>query len=301
MSETLSTKIFRPEGEVKAAVFVVHGMEEHKERYEEFAQYLADRGIGVVIYDLPGHGDTSPREDYGFFGSEFGWRNLASSVTETAMLTRQEFPNVPIILFGHSMGTMLARTFLQLHDAMVNGVILSGAPCYTPACKFGKMIAAQRCSSKGDRSHSTLLDTLATGSFNSGIKNPRTKVDWLSYNEENVDNYIADDKCGFPFTARGYYDLFDGMDIMADPKNFRCHNPYLPIRFISGEDDPCTGGAKGLKDSIDRLDKAGYRSITSKVYPGMRHEILQEKAKKDVYKDVYDWIDENVIQVYGRR
>ena len=113
------------------------------------------------------------------------------------------------------------------------------------------------------------------------------------------DRYIADEDCGFPFTAQGYYDLFDGMEMMADVKRYHCSNPYLPIRFIAGEDDPCTGGPKGLKDSMSRLEKAGYRSITCKVYPGMRHEILQEKAADAVSKEVADWILEKVVKVYG--
>ena len=124
----------------------------------------------------------------------------------------------------------------------------------------------------------------------SGIKNPRTPLDWLSYNEENVDRYIADEDCGFPFKNSGYRDLFEGMIQMADVKAFRRLNKNLPIKFFSGEDDPCTGGSKGISDSIARLSRAGYIDITNKVYPHMRHEILQEKEKETVYKDMADWI-----------
>lgn len=298
-NETLSTCIFRPEGEVKAAMFVVHGMEEHKERYEDFARYMNSRGIAVVTYDLPGHGETSPKSDYGFFGERDGWHILSSTLTAMSLLTRDEFPGVPLICYGHSMGTMLARTFLQYHDALIQGLLLSGAPNYNPGARLGKALASMKVKRSGARSHSRLLDTLATGAFNSGIKNPRTKLDWLSYNEENVDAYIADEACGFPFTARGYYDLFEGMEKMADPKNFHCTNPYLPIMFLSGEDDPCTGGTKGLADSIRRMEEAGYRSITSKVYPGMRHEILQEKDHQKVYEDMAEWILNMVVKEYA--
>ncbi|MBE6129163.1 MAG: alpha/beta hydrolase [Erysipelotrichaceae bacterium] len=298
-NETLSTRIFRPEGEVKAAMFVVHGMEEHKERYEDFARYMNSRGIAVVTYDLPGHGETSPKSDYGFFGERDGWHILSSTLTAMSLLTRDEFPGVPLICYGHSMGTMLARTFIQYHDALIQGLMLSGAPNYNPGARLGKALASMKVKRSGARSHSRLLDTLATGAFNSGIKKPRTKLDWLSYNEENVDAYIADEACGFPFTARGYYDLFEGMEKMADPKNFHCTNPYLPIMFLSGEDDPCTGGAKGLADSIRRMEEAGYRSITSKVYPGMRHEILQEKDHQKVYEDMAEWILNMVVKEYA--
>ena len=102
-NETLSTRIFRPEGEVKAAMFVVHGMEEHKERYEDFARYMNSRGIAVVTYDLPGHGETSPKSDYGFFGERDGWHILSSTLTAMSLLTRDEFPGVPLICYEYSI------------------------------------------------------------------------------------------------------------------------------------------------------------------------------------------------------
>lgn len=290
MNRNLAYTVYRPEGEVKAAVFIVHGMQEHQRRYKGFAEYLNTRGIGVVTYDLPGHGETSKGETRGWFGDENGWRNLVSSVTEICLLTKKEFPDVPVVCYGHSMGTMLARTFIQLHDAMIDALMLSGAPNYNPGAALGRTIANQRIRARGPRGESKLLASLTTGSFNSGIKNPRTPLDWLSYNEENVDRYIADEDCGFPFKNSGYRDLFEVMIQMADVKAFRRLNKNLPIKFFSGEDDPCTGGSKGISDSIARLSRAGYIDITNKVYPHMRHEILQEKEKETVYKDMADWI-----------
>lgn len=290
MNRKLAYTVYRPESNVKAAVFIVHGMQEHQRRYKDFAEYLTTRGIGVVTYDLPGHGETDKGSTRGWFGNENGWRNLASSLTEICLLTKQEFPGVPVVCYGHSMGTMLARTFIQLHDAMIDALMLSGAPNYNPAAVFGRAIANQRIQARGPRSESAMLASLATGSFNSGIRNPRTPLDWLSYNEENVDRYIADEDCGFTFKNSGYRDLFDGMIQMADVKAFRRLNKNLPIRFFSGEDDPCTGGAKGISDSIARLSRAGYIDITYKTYPHMRHEILQEDDRATVYKDMADWI-----------
>ena len=297
MSKQLAYTVFRPAGELRAALFIVHGMQEHQERYEKFAHYLNDRGIGVVTYDLPGHGKTDPEEENrGWFGSERGWMNLVSSAVDIAVLTRKEFPKVPLIYFGHSMGTMVARTFLQKYDQLIDAMVLSGAPNYQPAAALGKTIAAAVCKAKGEKGHSALLDTLATGSFNKAVSDPRTPLDWLSYNEENVDRYIADPDCGFPFTCRGYYDLFTGMVQMNRVKDYMCTKKDLPIYFVAGEDDPCTGGIEGLNSSVDTLHKAGYEHIDLKQYPHMRHETLQEKDNEAVMADIEGWLEENVIR-----
>ena len=290
MKEELAISIFRPEGSLKAAVFVVHGMEEHHLRYNEFAEYLKENGIGVVTYDLPGHGKSGPIEDRGWFGDRNGWSNLVESAVEIAQLARKEFPNVPLFCFAHSMGTMIARTFIQLHDGMIDGLILSGAPNYVSAASLGKTIASAVCRMKGNRGKSKLLDSLATGGFSKAVKDAKTPVDWLSVNEENVQKYIDDPDCGWPFTARGYYDLFDGMIRMHDVTKFRCLNPLLPIWLFAGEGDPCIGGEKGFADSIETLRRAGYTNVTSTVYPGMRHETLNETDHMKVFEDVAEWI-----------
>ena len=285
----LAKKVYRPEGEIKAAVFIVHGMEEHQRRYQAFAQYLNTKGIGVITYDLPGHGETDP-EERGWFGEKNGWDCLVNSAVEIGVLTKKEFPNVPVFYFGHSMGTMIGRTFLQKNDGLIDGIILSGVPNYTPAASAGVVLAKSIALEKGKKGHSKLLDTMATGSFNNVIENPRTPVDWLSYNEENVDRYIEDPDCGFPFTIQGYVDLFEGMLAMHDVKRFRCTKPELPIYVFAGEDDPCIGGKEGFDDSVNTLSKAGYETIETKLYPNMRHETLNETDCITVFEDVSAWI-----------
>ena len=290
MKEELAVSVFRPEGQIKAAVFVVHGMEEHHLRYNEFAEYLKDQGFGVVTYDLPGHGKSGKIEDRGWFGDKDGWKNLVDSAVEIALRTKTEFPGVPLFCFAHSMGTMIARTFIQSHDEMIDGLILSGAPNYVSAASAGKAIAAIVCKLKGNRSKSKLLTSMATGGFSKAVENAATPVDWLSVNTENVAKYIADPDCGWPFTSRGYYDLFDGMIQMHDLKAFRCNKPDLPIWFFAGEGDPCIGGEKGFADSIANLRKAGYTNVTSTIYPGMRHETLNETDHMKVFEDVAEWL-----------
>lgn len=285
----LVTSIFRPEQEIKGCVEVVHGMEEHRKRYDDFAKTLVEHGYAVITYDLPGHGETG-KEEQGYFGEE-GWNALVNSVEEINQLARKEFPNVPIYLFGHSMGSMVSRCYLQEHDANIKAVVLSGAPCYQSATSLGIFVGNIIQIFKGPKGHSKLLDNLVTGAFNKVIDNPRTTCDWISYNEDNVDAYLADPMSGIPFTVKGYIDELKGMSSMHDYSKYKCTNPDLPILFVAGEDDPCTGGTKGLEDSINTLKKVGYKDIDLKRYSHMRHEILNEKEKDLVKADIISFLD----------
>ncbi len=286
-------RIYRPEGEVKASVFVVHGMQEHKERYVKFAEVLNSYQIACMIYDLPGHGTNLEDDLLGWFGPKDGWKGLIDSAVKAAQMMKKECPQVPLYYFGHSMGTMIGRCFLQTYDGIVDGCILSGTPAYMAAGSAGIVVADVLKKVKGAKGHSGLLDQLATGSFNKVIENPRTELDWLSASEENVDRYIADPLCGVPFTIAGYRDLFMLMKTMGQVSKYRCLKPQLPIYLFAGEQDPCIGGEKGFKDTEDRLRKAGYTNITVKLYPDMRHETMNEVDGMAVMKDTAEWIVAN--------
>ena len=293
MLENLSYKVFEVESP-KASVVVVHGMQEHYKRYVEFASYLKDKGYAVFLYDLPGHGDSGSKEDRGYFGEEDGFNNLVLSSLEIVNLAKKTYPNVPVVYFGHSMGTMIGRCFLQNYDALVSAMILSGPPAYVSAAPFGRTIASTVASIKGKKAITPFLTTLAVGGFSKAVKNARTPLDWLSVNEDNVDAYIKDEDCGFHFTNQGYRDLFDGMVRMNNASLYRMHNKDLPIYIFAGEEDPCIGGHKGFESSIALLEKVGYTHIDRKLYEGLRHETLNEKCKEEVFEDVVKWIEENV-------
>jgi alpha-beta hydrolase superfamily lysophospholipase len=252
MEKRLAMNLFRPQGEAKAAVFVVHGMEEHRKRYEWFARTLADHGIAVMTYDLPGHGESIEEgEPSGWFGAKDGWKWLVESSVQAALYMKRHVPEVPLWYFGHSMGTMIGRCFLQENDTLIDGMILSGAPAYNQAAPLAKVLAASIRTVKGGKGHSKMLDNLMTGSFNKGIENPQTSCDWISYNQENVRKYVEDPLCGDPFTIQGYMDLVDGMEQMNDVDLYLCSVPDLPIWFLSGQDDPCRGGDEGFNASMD--------------------------------------------------
>lgn len=285
----LATSIYKPEQSLKGCVLIVHGMEEHRKRYEDFANTLKESGYGVITYDLPGHGETT-KDDFGYFG-EKGWATLVDSVVEMIALCKQTFENVPIYLFGHSMGSMISRCYIQQHDDAINGLILSGAPNYQKAAPLGITIGKILKTFKGDKGHSKLLDSLVTGSFNRNVHHPRTTCDWISYNEDNVDAYLSDPLSGIPFTISGYVHELEGMVQMHNSNLYACKQKDLPILFVVGKDDPCTGGEKGLEDSKNTLVKAGYSNLQIKEFDGMRHEILNEKEKELVKNTIIEWLN----------
>lgn len=291
MKFNLEARVYRPKKEVYAAVVVVHGMEEHSLRYRDFARFLADHGVFVFTYDLPGHGGAARSGDeLGWFGEKGGWELLLDSVKQAVSAVRDEVGNMPLWLFGHSMGSMLARCYIQENDTLIDGLILSGPPSYNPLAPGALALTAALARVKGSKGHSQLLDKSVTGTFNNAIDHPRTQFDWLSNNEDNVDAYMADPLCGNPFTIQGYHDLLTGMVMMQSVKSYRCSYPALPVLVMAGEEDPCIGGPEGFNDSVQVLQKAGYENVHTKLFEGMRHEILNETGHMAVYETVLNTI-----------
>ena len=279
-------KIIKPETEVKATLVCVHGMQEHHARYISFARELSKQGVAVLIYDLPGHGNAF-KDELGYFADQNGDEVLIQSVDTMVTKLHTEFPDVPHFLFGHSMGSIIVRLYLERNDKF-SGVILCGAPNYRPAAGFGKKLAQLLVKVKGPKAKTKLLTALSVGAFSKSVKNAKTPVDWLSYNEENVQEFLKDELCGVPFTDAGNRDLFTMVSRLHHP--FAAKNTSLPILFISGEDDPCTGGTLGLVDSISTLQKNGYANIENITFPKMRHEILNEKENHLVIEEIIKFI-----------
>lgn len=281
--------------EPKMIIQILHGMSEHRGRYEKFALNLMNLGAVVVTSDHLGHGENVESEaDYGYFGKEDGWKRLVENQHEITMQIKKEFPELPFILFGHSMGSLIARSYTKRYDYELSELILCGAPNYNPAAPIAKTVALSIAKVKGDHYRSAMIDKMTFGAFNKSVENARTNFDWLSKSEENVDEYLNDSKCGFNFCAKGFADLFEGVMDMHDTKGWMCSNPTLPILITAGEKDPCTGGDKGLISTSETLKKAGYGKIDIKIFESLRHEILNEKEKDFVFETINQWILTNL-------
>lgn len=292
--------VYRPQKEIKAVIEIVHGMMEHRKRYDYFAKALCNAGFLVITYDQRGHGETAlSEEDLGFFAKERGWKLLIDDCYDICQLIKKEAADVPFILFGHSMGSIVAHSFIKRYDKEVDGVILSGAPNYSSLIPLGFSMAKMICKVKGDRQRSDLLKEMVVGQFNKKIPNAKTSSDWLSKNEENIENYLKDPLCNFNFTNAGYVDLLFGMKDMHDTLRWNLQNPELPILFIAGQNDPCTGYEKGLNNSVKVLKEAGYQKVERIVYGSLRHEILQEKERDTIISDLIHWIEVEILEKKG--
>jgi alpha-beta hydrolase superfamily lysophospholipase len=284
----ISLSFFESEKEHPAGVIqIVHGMEEHKERYYDFALYLAVQGLHVVVADLRGHGEDAP--ELSFIADRRGDELLIRDQQIIANWIAEKFPGLPVMLFGHSMGSIISRVLLQTDSARYTKAVLSGYVNPNPAAPVAVALGNAARFSKGSRAHSKLLNGLALGPYGKSIPDRKTDLDWLSYNEENVRKYIKDPLCGVEFTVGSYCALFSLLDRMGKPGAYRNVKAEMPLLLIAGKDDPCTGGEKGRASSRAVLEKAGFRNISVITYDHMRHEILNETENEKVYRDLRDF------------
>ena len=271
----------------KGYVQIIHGMQEHKERYEYFANKLLENGYTVVVSDTRGHGYNAPI--LGYTAEKNGNKLILEDQKLITEYIKNTYQIDKVILFGHSMGSIVARNLLQTETNNYSCVVLSGYPNYQSAVKLGLLIAKAIRKIKGGKYYSKLLTNLSVGSFNKKIKNPKTKVDWLSVNEDNVEEYINDPYSGHKFLTSSFIDLFQLMVNMNKVSNYK-NVKSIPLLLLRGMEDPCTGGNKGSFNSIKTLSKAGLRNITELKYENMRHEILNEKDKDLVIKDILNFL-----------
>lgn len=270
----------------KAVIQIIHGMEEHQERYEAFAHVLNEQGFTVVTSNMRGHGAEINEKDLGFFKEKKGYRELIHDQIHIRAFIRNQYPEIPVYLFAHSMGTIIARVLLQTQSKHYEKVVLSGYPNYQHHTVLGLFCSAAIRTLRGPKYKSKFLQQASVGVFNKEIEHPKTEVDWVCTDEEVVENYQKDPYCGIGFTCSAFNDLYHLVLMMHKSVNYRNVNKELPILCLRGEDDPCTGGEKGSQDSIRVLLEAGFSSIDEISYPNMRHEILNETEKEQVYQDI---------------
>ena len=287
----LKTLVIAPESP-KAVVQLVHGMAEHKERYIPFMNYLSEAGYACVICDLRGHGETvEKKEDLGWLGKG-GMKALVDDVNCVTVWIQEHYPGLPCFLFGHSMGSMVVRSYIKRYDRDVVGVIVCGSPSKNPAAGLGDFLAGCIGLFRGQRYRSQFLADLCTGNNDKKFASDSIKNAWLSVNRANVEAYNNDPLCGFVFTVNGYRNgLFRLMKDIYSPDGWTVTNPDLPIHFIAGAEDPCIINLKKFSQAVSFLRNRGYREVTSQVYPGMRHEILNETGREDVWRDVRTRLD----------
>lgn len=271
---------------------IVHGMSEYIDRYDEFARYLADRGILVVGDDHLGHGGSVEQgEPYGYFCEADAATVLVRDEHRLKKMVQEQYPGVPYIILGHSMGSFITRNYLMRYGSGVNGAVIVGTGMQPKALLLcARALAAVQGVFFGAQHVSRLVDKAAFGVYNKKIKEPKTSFDWLSRNEENVRRYVEDPKCGFIFTVNGFQTLFKLIYQLYDQEQMRNMPVHLPVFFLSGAEDPVGGYGKGVEQAYESFRRIGMENVQMKLYPEDRHEILNEVDRENVYGDIYRWI-----------
>lgn len=288
----LSLAIYRPEQEnIRGVVQLSHGMAEHKERYYPLMEFLAEHGFASAINDHRGHGESvKSKEDWGYFyddTSDFVVEDLHQITAELKEL----FPGMPVYLFGHSMGSLIVRKYIKKYDDEIDKLIVCGSPSKNPMVGAALALVGIQKAIKGDRHRSKLIQKLAFGSYNNKIESPASSNAWLSASEDNVAEYDGDEACGFMFTLNGFKNLFTLMKEVYETDGWQLKNRELPIFFIAGEEDPVIAGKKAWDESREFLKKIGYADVSGKLYPGLRHEILNEKQARTIYEDILTFLE----------
>lgn len=276
-----------------ANVIIMEGMEEHSSRYDEFAQYLNKEGFNVYCIDTYGQGENvlPDHSNLGIWPTS-GFRKQVQAVD--ALVEKLRISCRPTFIFSHSMGSFMCQDYIQRYTEHVSKVVLCGSGAKNPAVPVGYQLARLIVNKKNRNKKAGLLNKLMFGNFNKRIKNPRTPFDWLSVNQENVDKYIADPLCGFGPTNGFCYEFVKGMNRLHKKKFLRKIRKDLDIFIISGSEDPVTGYAKSVSKLQQMYLKLGVKNVQTKVYQGLRHEILNEDSREEVYKDVVRFFKENI-------
>ena len=290
---------YRPEdaGQIRCILQVVHGMAEYVERYEEFAAYLVERGFVVTGDDHLGHGKSvGEGGKQGYFCERDPATVLVRDVHRLKKLTEELYPGVPYVLMGHSMGSFITRNYLCRYGTGISGAVIMGTGMQPKAVlDMARLVAGIQKLFCGSGHVSRLLDRLAFGGYGRGITDRRTAFDWLSRDRERVDRYIADPMCGFTFTVNGFGALFELVLRLYSPENLAAVPRELPVFMVSGDADPVGDYGKGVRRAYDSLVAAGLTDIRLKLYPGGRHELLNETNRSQVMQDICRWVEENVL------
>lgn len=288
--------LWKPDqGKISGILQISHGMIEYIERYEDFAEFLTDQGFLVVGNDHLGHGRTAAsQEDWGYFAPRKGSDLVVEDLNRLRRMVQKKYPELPYFMLGHSMGSFLLRKYLSKYGRGLSGAIIMGTgsqPDYV--VQAGKALCVILALLKGWRYRSSLVDQQVFSGNNNRFQGGDTGS-WLTKDPEIVKAYNSNPCCTFKFTLNGFYNLFDTIHFMNQKRNIQAIPKNLPVFLVSGQDDPVGNYGAGVKKAYETYKKAGIMDLSWKLYPGDRHEILNETDKEIVYQDIYRWLQKHL-------
>lgn len=274
----------------KAIIQIAHGMSEHKERYEKIMSFLCDNGFLCVANDQRGHGKSIKDEkDLGYFYDPTG-EYVVEDFHQITNYIKDKYPNLPVYLLGHSMGSLIIRKYIKKYDKDVEKLIVCGSPSENNFTGFGIFLTKLIMIFKGDRYRSKLLNKISIGNFDKYFKG-EPKDSWINSDPVIVKEFKEDKKTGFIFTTNGFFNLFTLLKDTYSRKNWQVNNPDLKILFIAGEADPVIVNKSAWLNSMTFLREIGYNNIDYLLYPNDRHEVLNEVNREEVYKDLLKFLN----------
>jgi len=290
--EIFTYEWFPKNTELKGIVHITHGLSEHAGRYANFAAELNSSGYAVYAHDQRGHGKTAKNADNLVHIGEGGWNSMQKDLLLLIDIIKSSHSDLPLFLFGHSMGSFILRNILQNNPPKVKGVILSGTGYYERlALNAGILLAKSIVKRKGGQKRSYYINKITFRAFNANIPNPKTFFDWISRDEKVVADFYNDPLCRINCSNNLFLELFKGLKTIEHPKNIEKISKNIPIFLVSGDNDPVGHWGKDVPELVNLYKSIGVKEVRYKLYPGARHEIINEINKAEVIKDIIDWMD----------
>lgn len=290
---TVMATVYSPEeGEVRGVVQLSHGMIDYVGRYEGLAEFLTSHGFVLAGNEHLGHGRTaSCPDDLGYFGEKDGYLRVLDDLKEMNSRLHEEYPDKPVILFGHSMGSFLARLYVSRHPETVTAAVIHGTGGKNPAAPAGKLLVSLLRAFFGSKHRSKFVTSVAFGSYNSHYDKAEGANAWLTRDGAMVSTRDTDPYTSFIFTLAGYSDLFTMLSECNSEEWYSSYPKSLPTLVMSGDDDPVGDYGKGVREVYEGLSAVGVKDLTLKIYPGARHELFNETNRLEVFEDLLSWLN----------
>ncbi|HBU12229.1 MAG TPA: alpha/beta hydrolase [Clostridiales bacterium] len=270
---------------------ISHGMVEYMDRYDDFARFICGQGGAVYGNDHLGHGRTGENAGLlGCFAENDGAAHVVDDLCKLTTLIKEKHPGVPVFLLGHSMGSFIARVYATKYAAGLSGVIFMGTAGKNPFTGLLRALARLGCLFGGAKKPANFISKLAFGAHTAKIPDAASKNDWLSRDKDIVAAYDADPWCTYRFTNRAFYDLSKLLSAIEGPAWAEKLDKEAPYLLVSGEMDPVGGYGAGVREVYGLMQNAGVKQVEMKLYPGARHEVLNETNRQEVYGDLLNWI-----------
>lgn len=285
----LSVMVVTPSMKPDAVLQISHGMCGCKERYLPFMEYMSDHGVACVACDHRGHGaSVLSKGDLGYM-YDGGYTALVEDMKLVSDWTSCRFPNAPLFLLGHSMGSMAASIYAKKYDDGLTGLIICGNPGYTPMARIGVILTGFLCLFNDGHNRPVLLQKMTSSRYNRKFAKEGDNA-WVCSDPAVRKEIRNNPLCNYCFTANGMHNLLSMMVEAHSDKGWEVHKPGLPVIFLSGGDDPMMGGERSLHDAAKMMYGLGYHDVSAAIFRDMRHEILNEADKAVVWNDILEFI-----------